>query len=733
MSAEAVATATQSGMIDAMDVILLGTIGVGTLVYFFRDTLFSFVRKSDDSKSHSANGVSKPNGVNGVDAAANIAARKKSRDFVAKMREMDRNVILFFGSQTGTAEDYAARLAKEGAQKYGLRTMTANLEDYDITNLDQLPEGSLAFFVMATYGEGEPTDNALDFWELITSEMPEFSQSDAAEDPEKPLSGLRYVVFGLGNRTYEHYNAVARTVDARLEQLGAKRVGERGEGDDDGSLEEDFLAWKEDMWKEVCQAMNVSELAAGERQASYTVTELTTDDMANQHVYEGELAEKSAAAPATKISYDAKHPYAAPISTMNVFTETADRHCIHGEVDIRGSGLRYEAGDHIAVWPTNSDDEVERLARVLGMSDKLDTAVMVRSTDPTTTKPHPFPVPASYRTIFRHYVDICGLPSRQALASLAPYAPNEKAKEDLAKIGNDKEEYARQVSDRALTLGEVLEMISPQEPFSSIPFDLLIENLPRLQCRYYSISSSPKVHPDHIHLTAVVLTYQPEPEAKRTVYGVATNYLLALHRTTLPDQELANSIACPRYHVSGPRGAYAEGGLRVPIHVRRSNFKLPRNPRLPVVMIGPGTGVAPFRGFVQERAKIAQQGQEVGETILFYGCRRSDEDFLYRDEWPGYFEALGPKSKMITAFSREGAQKVYVQHRLKEHAEQVWELIYKKQGYFYVCGDAKNMAHDVQHTLIAIAQQYGGMDEARATSWVKDLRSRGRYQEDVWS
>lgn len=200
-----------------------------------------------------------------------------------------RRVIFFYGSQTGTAEDYAARLAKECSQKYGVSCMTADIELYDLSYLDTVPEDYLVFFIMATYGEGEPTDNAVDFWELLMDESPQFSETDE----DKPLQNLRYVVFGLGNKTYEHYNAVGRSVDKRLTELGAKRIGERGEGDDDGSLEEDFLAWQENMWPAFCDALGVDESNAqsGPRQAMFCVEELETYN--DEDVYYGEIAEKS--------------------------------------------------------------------------------------------------------------------------------------------------------------------------------------------------------------------------------------------------------------------------------------------------------------------------------------------------------------------------------------------------------------------------------------------------------
>lgn len=173
--------------------------------------------------------------------------------------------------------------------------MTADLEDYDMNLLDTLPADHLAVFVLATYGEGEPTDNAVEFWEHLVSgeDVPEFSVGDY-EDAEKPLTNLNFVMFGLGNKTYEHYNSVCRRVEEKLCNLGANRIGERGEGDDDGSLEEDFLSWKDDMWKSVCDFMGIDFLAgnSGPRQATYKIQEYTDAEVTEiKKIYHGEHQE----------------------------------------------------------------------------------------------------------------------------------------------------------------------------------------------------------------------------------------------------------------------------------------------------------------------------------------------------------------------------------------------------------------------------------------------------------
>lgn len=435
-----------------------------------------------------------------------------------------------------------------------------------------------------------------------------------------------------------------------------------------------------------------------------------------------------------KVVYDAKRPYNAPISTREIFQDGGDRHCLHVDINIAGTNLTYQTGDHVAVWPTNNDVEVNRLASVLGLSEKLDTVILVKAVDPAASKQYPFPAPTTYRAIFRHYIDVCAIPSRQALTSLVDYAPTEESKATLLKLASDKDEYRHAVSDAVRNLGEVLQYVmgttsssgtTSASSFASVPFDLIVECVSRLQPRYYSISSSSKEHPTIISATAVTLEYKPDASLERTVYGVNTNYLWQIHSKV---HQVDDGRTYPLYSLDGPRGALLApdaSHVKVPIHVRRSQFKLPRNSNVPVIMVGPGTGVAPFRGFVRERALQKKDGKSVGPTTLFFGCRHSQKDFLYADEWPALFDTLGEGSQMITAFSRETDQKVYVQHRLQEHGQQMWDYL-QQGGYIYVCGDAKNMARDVQHTFVSFAQTYGGKDEDAANAYIKQLRTSGR-------
>ncbi|UKZ47224.1 hypothetical protein TrVGV298_001440 [Trichoderma virens] len=680
--------------LDTLDIVVLGVILLGTTAYLTKGTFWAKPKDPYGSLAQQPNGK-----------AAKLG---KTRNFVEKMEESGKNCIIFYGSQTGTAEDYASRLAKEGKSRFGLETMVADLEEYDFDAIDTVSSDKIVFFVMATYGEGEPTDNAVEFYEFINGEEPAFSKGSA----DAPLENLHYIAFGLGNNTYEHYNSMVRDTDRLLTKYGAHRIGTAGEGDDGaGTMEEDFLAWKEPMWKALAAHMGLEE-----RDAVY--------EPVFGIVYLGE-PNKMHLEGAAKGPFNAHNPYIAPIAESYELFKVKDRNCIHLEVDISGSTLSYATGDHIAIWPTNAGEEVDRFLRITGLTDKRDQVISVKVLEPTAKVP--FPTPTTFDAIVRYHLEIGAPVSRQFVSTLAAFAPNEEIKAEMNKLGSDKDYFHEQTGSQLFNIARLLEHVSNGQVWDKIPFSAFIESLTKLQPRYYSISSSSLVQPKKISVTAVV---ESSAVVGRTdpFRGVATNYLLALKQKQNGDPE--PSPFGLSYELHGPRNKY--DGIHVPVHVRHSNFKLPSDPAKPIIMIGPGTGVAPFRGFIQERAQQARDGVNVGRTILFFGCRKSTEDFMYESEFEEYKKALGDKFELITAFSRESSQKVYVQHRLKERAAEISDLLSQK-AFFYVCGDAANMAREVNTVLTQIIADGRGVSQAKAEEVVKNMRAANQYQEDVWS
>ncbi|XP_050492302.1 NADPH--cytochrome P450 reductase isoform X1 [Bombus huntii] len=615
------------------------------------------------------------------------AVQTSENSFIKKLKASGRSLVVFYGSQTGTGEEFAGRLAKEGI-RYKMKGMVADPEECDMEELIHLKTipNSLAVFCLATYGEGDPTDNAMEFVDWL-------------KNGDADLNGLNYAVFGLGNKTYEHYNEVAIYVDHRLEQLGATRVFELGLGDDDANIEDDFITWKDKFWPAVCDFFGIEGTGEDVSIRQYKLTEHV--DIPPERIYTGEIARlhslKNQRAP-----FDAKNPYLAPVhENRELHGPTSERSCRHIEFYIEGSKMRYEAGDHLAVYPVNNAELVNKIGEKCGVH--LDTVFTLTNTDEESTKKHPFPCPCSYRTALTHYLDITSNPRTHVLKELAEYCsdPNDKEKLRLMALtsAEGKAAYQQWVVQENRNIVHILEDIPSLKP----ALDHLCELLPRLQCRYYSISSSPKLYTTSIHITAVVVEYKTP--TGRVNKGVTTSWLKEKHPSDPP--------------------------CYVPIFVRKSQFRLPTRPSIPIIMVGPGTGIAPFRAFIQERDFARKEGKEVGDTILYFGCRKKDEDFLYRKELEEYVKS--GTLILHTAFSREQAQKIYVTHLLEKNKEELWRVIGEQNGHIYVCGDAKNMARDVHNILLKVVMEKGKMSESDAADYIKKMDSQKRYSSDVWS
>ncbi|KAJ0180556.1 hypothetical protein K1T71_003960 [Dendrolimus kikuchii] len=623
-----------------------------------------------------------------IQAAGSIQVTENS--FINKLKASGRSLVVFYGSQTGTGEEFAGRLAKEGI-RYKMKGMVADPEECDMEELTKLQEisNSLAVFCMATYGEGDPTDNAMEFYEWLKN-----------SDPD--LTGLNYAVFGLGNKTYEHYNAVAIYLDKRLEELGACRVYEIGLGDDDANIEDDFITWKDKFWPAVCEKFNIESTGEEELTRQFRLVTHDPEELQPNTVFSGEIA-RLQSLQVQRPPYDAKNPFLAQIIVNKELHKGGDRSCLHVEFDISDSKMRYEAGDHIAVYPINDLSLVERLAELTNAN--LDEIFSLINTDQESTKKNPFPCPTSYRTALSHYVEITAVPRTHIVRELAEYCTNEEDKKKLLLMATNSQEgkalYQSFVVEACRNVVHILEDIPSCKP----PLDHICELLPRLQPRYYSISSSPKLHPETVHLTAVVVEY--ETPTGRFNRGVTTTWLAQ--------------------HKPEPGKPFP----RVPVFIRKSQFRLPMQTETPIVMVGPGTGLAPFRGFLQDRVHARASGKEVGDNVLYFGCRHRDQDYIYQEELEEY--AKNGDVKLKLAFSRDQAEKVYVTHLLEKDMDLLWDIIGNRNGHFYICGDAKNMAVDVRNIVLRTIQEKGGRTEADAIQFLKKLESMKKYSADVWS
>ena len=362
------------------------------------------------------------------------------------------------------------------------------------------------------------------------------------------------------------------------------------------------------------------------------------------------------------------------------------------------AGIRYEAGDHVAVYPTNDHELVVKLGNLLGVN--LDDVISLNNIDLEASKKHPFPCPTSIRNALLYYVDITSIVKHHVLLEFISYATAEADLALLKRLCNStpdgKHFYNEWIVNDHRNIISVLEDLPSCKP----PFDLVLEMLPRLQCRYYSISSSPKMTKNRIHITAVVVDWITRTGRRQK--GVATNWLKSIN---------------------------SEIDIKVPLFVRQTTFRLPSKCRTPIMMVGPGTGLAPFRGFIQERHMMIQDGISLGSANLYFGCRKKSEDFIYAEELSSYVES-GALTSLSVAFSRDQPEKIYVTHKIKENLDSVWQLI-KDGGHIYVCGDAK-VAKEMQNLLIEAIITQGGKSNEQAKSLMHNLSNIGRYSVDVW-
>lgn len=377
----------------------------------------------------------------------------------------------------------------------------------------------------------------------------------------------------------------------------------------------------------------------------------------------------------TESEYSRSNPfYAEVLENLNLNGRGSDRETRHLELSLEGSNLKYEPGDSLGVYPENHPRLVDELIQAAGW------------------KPEE-PVPAGKsgelplrEALLRHY-EITVL-TKPLLEQAAALAPGSGLKELLAP--GREQELRAYAEDR-----DLLDLVQDYA-LTGIPAANFVKILRKLPARLYSISSSPEAYPDEVHITVRAVRYETRG---RDRYGVCS-------------VQLAERI---------------QPGDKLPLFIQsNSNFKLPENPDAPVIMIGPGTGVAPFRAFLGEREETGAQGK----TWLFYGDQHFSTDFLYQVEWQRWLKE-GVLTRMDVAFSRDTDKKVYVQHRMLEKASELY-LWLQEGAVVYVCGDEKKMAHDVHKALAAILEQEGGLSPEAATEYLTQMQQQKRYQRDVY-
>lgn len=387
------------------------------------------------------------------------------------------------------------------------------------------------------------------------------------------------------------------------------------------------------------------------------------------------MVEAPAVAAPVASSYGLKNPFPAEVlENIRLNGKGSAKETIHIELSLAGSGLSYEPGDALAVIPTNADNVVADLLKAAQLKgdEEIDTKVTGKK---------------SLAQALQHDLDITGL-SRSVLTKLNEAAPNPQLTALLDESAKDKlKDY---------TYGrEIIDAITDFAP-KGLSAQTLASLLRKLPPRLYSIASSPLAHPEEVHLTVAAVRYHSHGRDRK---GVASTYLAD--------------------------AAHTGQSVKVYTHANK-NFRLPESSDVPIIMVGPGTGIAPFRAFVEHRAELGHSGK----NWLFFGDQRYMYDFLYQLEWQEHLKN-GTLTHLDVAFSRDQPEKIYVQQRMREKSRALYDWL-QNGAHFYVCGDASRMAHDVHEALISIYQQHGNLTREAAEAELEALKKAKRYQRDVY-
>lgn len=581
---------------------------------------------------------------------------------------------ILYATQTGTAEDVAEMLAAE-ARRRGIPNRTIAMNEYDVT---RLPSERFAVFVVATTGQGEEPDAMKGFWKFLLRKSL----------PSDSLAGSRFAVFGLGDSSYARFNFPAKKLHKRLLQLGATAVIERGDGDDqhplglDGALD----PWMAMLWQALDPLFpGAKEEVRGGNEIdppSFRISFL--DDVAD-----GTLGQASAVPVDVPQdgAVDAILKSNERITSPSHFQDV--RHIVLSLPE--AAEAAYGPGDVLHLRPRNLASSVEAFLDRLGWTEIGDKPFRLQAS-PARPLPLALDRPLTLRNVLTSYLDAFGRPRRHFFGMLAPFCSDTDHREKLIEFASaegQRDLYAYCHRPKRTAFEVLLDFSS-----ASFPPDYLFDLFPPLRPRAFSISSSPLVHRGEAHLTVAIVAYRTKLSIPRR--GICTSYLAEL-----------------------------EHGSRIKVWFSKGTLKLPADGG-PVIMIAPGTGLAPMRALLEERICHNER-----DNMLFLGIRNVEGDYFYRDQLETW-ETEG-KLRLYVAASRDQAAKIYVQHRIAEHGAELWSKMQDPRCTILLSGSSGRMPQDVEAALVAVIRDHGGLDDDAAKAFLAQIEKQKRWIQECWS
>ncbi|XP_067949341.1 NADPH-dependent diflavin oxidoreductase 1-like [Watersipora subatra] len=587
----------------------------------------------------------------------------------------ERKLLILFGSQTGTAEEVAEGLARDGFRRH----FDVELSSLDQFDIQKLLHSRLAIFVCSTTGQGDPPSNMKKFWKFLLRK----------NLPADSLGNLHFVMVGLGDSSYIKYNFIGKKLYRRLCQLSASPVlypvlcDEQHQLGSDAALDEHLPI----MWEKILELFPLPSNCI--QIPRYEILPPKFKVNRDQH-------------PSMPMSMSmpnhvsTRNSSSAPFASRLISNEriTSPEHFQDVRLirlDISGSDIRYDVGDVAYLWPQNSQSMVETFLTLLS----LDGSGCI-SIEPFASGTHiPFRLAkvSTWRDLATDYLDLSSVPTRYFFELMSHFSRDEQEKEKLEEFcsaeGQDARfSYCNRVKRSII---EVLTEFPNTTPY--IPVNYILDLFPALQPRAFSIASAPQKGMAIIELLVAVVKYRTKLVEPRL--GVCSNWLANM------DSSADNTV---------------------PVLTEKGTLRFPAAGE-PCILIGPGTGVAPFRSFLHKRVS---QGHI--RNLLIFGSRNKDGDFLCEDEWrsmvsDGFLQ-------LLTAFSRDQPEKYYVWNAMQDNSELIWDWLRQEHSYIFVAGNAKRMPDDVRATLVNIVSEHLGDGEGEP--YIAELEKVGRYQLECW-
>ncbi|XP_025834407.1 NADPH-dependent diflavin oxidoreductase 1 isoform X2 [Agrilus planipennis] len=554
----------------------------------------------------------------------------------------------------------------------------------DEYNIKDLIAEKCVIFVCSTTGQGEEPDNMKMFWKFLLRK----------NLPLDSLSNLKFAVLGLGDSSYAKFNFAAKRLHKRLLQLGGKVLVNMGLADDQHDLGYDAVVdpWIENLWNEVLKIYPLPS----------SIEPLPKHMKINPRWSVSTFLKPNSSLRNGSMYYSTRSNKEFFVTIKDNLRTTDGSHFQDVRlIKFQTNGQKYQPGDILVLRPKNRPEQVLEFFKILESNNVFispDTVFRLSELSPEIPVPPVLRQDITFRQLCEEYFDLSALPRRHSFEILAQLTESDLEREKFYEFtsAQGQNELYNYVNRPRRNVVEVL----GDFPYaiSNITQEMFFEILTPIKPREFSIASSCIAHENEIHILVAVVKYKTKMVKQR--YGLCSNYLADL-----------------------------KPGDTVSVWTKKGCFKFPNDDNTPIIMVGPGTGVAPFRSYILDRAKRGTA--DSNNLMLIFGCRNKDKDFHCRED----FEKLHQQEKLqlVCAFSRDQDEKVYVQHKIKEHAEQVWDLIKERNACVFIAGSSKNMPQQVREAFVSVCQKYGKMSEIEATKYIVDMEKENRYQQETWS